>query len=425
MKRFLALVPFFLSLFFVFIFTSFSISDSPYVIDRDVTLYDVVQPSSFAWRVVDGILQRRDGFGNWVNANQNLNQLFNDYNIATLADVQASAVTIPDLVSSYSQYFGTFPFSYTRRISGTSAIDTTSTVSSFQEFFSLYGSDISRNLISYSGTTYLNASGLRSVSGYNQGLAAIEGAGFLGLSANIVGMSGSVLFDNNFDSVSVSSLLSGLSVLNSNLSSKLYIGGTSSALLSDGTISDVNNIDLPEINSQGFRGLAQILRGPSSSEGTLNFVNYSNLSTEDVFNSNLFSLLATGLSRIQNDFAYYMYSHGTDLDIRERENMQQQANTFVDEFTSSTGNGTPSVSDISDSAGVSSGLKNSFNTGASAADAFNQLNDSDNYSFFSTQVQSELNPFLSSRGYSSSDDGFVDFVDSHLDDILGGIGSSW
>lgn len=187
------------------------------------------------------------------------------------------------------------------------------------------------------------------------------------------------------------------------------------------------NLSLADISAQGFMGLASILRGSNDPSGVIPWtytkVDYTDLSTEDLEINSIIEALLVPLQDLQNDFAYYLFSHGTDLDIKMRENMQEQADAFVEDFTSSSGKGTPSAGNINDTAGLSGSIKDSFSSSATAADAMGQLTNSDNYSFLSTQTQQELNPFYNSRSRSSDD--IEDFITPKLEEIRNGIGALW
>lgn len=184
-----------------------------------------------------------------------------------------------------------------------------------------------------------------------------------------------------------------------------------------------------DILADGFVGLSTILRGNSTGDVlTFDYTrrNYVDNTVSTLTFDNLFQTILTPLDDIQNDLASFLFSHGTDLDIEIRDNMTDQADQFVDDFTSPGGQGTPSAGQIGDTAGVSGSLKDSFSGSSTPADAFSQISDSGNYSFFSSQVQQELNPFYSSRSYSFDDgDDIIDFVTPKLQEIFNGVGSSW
>lgn len=426
MKTFKPFLFVFVLLITSLFFTSAALApSSEYEISPDTSLYSLALNNHWAFR--NGELWR-SAFGDAQSSGQlysgYVDTFLNEFNLATLQDVQDASLTVPDLVSGLTQYFGSYPFTYSRRyLFSSNPIDST-VVNSFTDFLSYLGRDLSFDLVTPTGVYILGPGGLP-LNIDSAPIWFINSSGFLGLSQNLVGNGSQTFIDTLGNTSFVSNVLSGISKLNTNLLSDLQIFGPYHMLLRTGEIDTVNDASISNITAEGFMGLWQIIHGPNNTEGRLEFLDYTDLSSEQVENTNLSSLLSIGLSRIQNDFARYLYSHGTDMDIEIRENMQQQADTFVDDFTSSSGGGTPSVSDVSDTAGVSKGLGSVFSTGSSASDVFNTLSSSGNYGFFSTEVQNELNPFYSSRSYSRIDDGYLDYVTPHIDSILGGLGSSW
>lgn len=398
-------------------------------LDTWVSPLSVQQPSSFSWRAQSGILQRLDGFGNWQNYTGNMNQFFNDYGIATINDV-----------SGLGSVIGTFPFTYTRRVPGDSTGVTSTSVSSLASLIATIGYDSILSTVTYTGQPLLKADGSVSAATANTTITDVLSYGLIGLNTRLVssfstldsiimGPTGSILFNDQIGgSESISSLGAGLQRLNLNLLSWLASTGQVSILGTDGQSLTINDTDLELDTRYGFLGLANLLRGSNTSSGVpMTFIDYTTGQPESsqIFSSSLFDLNASGFEGIQNLLALYLFSHGTDLDIKERENMEDQANAFVDNFTDPSGSGTPSVGNVSDTAGVSSGIKDVFSSSATAADAFNQLTYDENYSFFSSEVQNSLNPFYSSHSYSRVDDDFIDYVHPKFDEILGGLGSSW
>lgn len=434
---------------------SISINDPVYEILPDVNPLLVDQPSPFGWRWYNGVLQRQNGFGTWaeVTSGTTLNQLFNDYDIATLTDVQDAALTIPDMVDALEQYFsssssfvsqsggqnlpqilqttrqaiGSFPFPYGRRRIN-SENSTTTNMSSLTHLFATIGSDLQLDLTNLNGTNYLNEYGIIGPSSINPSITMINSDGFMGIANRLSGNSGTVLFDTfipgQAGTTNVNTLLDGISTTNSSLISMLT-STSSTILMPDGTAVGVNGrSSLGQISNYGFQGLATILRGASSNGSAIEWMDYSDLSTSVSAYSNLFDLNAAGFEHLQNLLALYMYSHGTDLDIQERENMQDQAQQFVDDFTSPDGKGTMSKGNMSDMANVSSSMGDNFSSSASVADIFTQLGSGNNYSFFSSEVLSDLEGNVPAS-LSVFDDGYVDFLNPHLDEFRESVGSLW
>lgn len=399
---------------------SFSVSPSSDFVysispDSSVSLF-VDQPSSFPWRAQSGILQRQDGFGSWQNYTGGMNQFFDDYGIATLSDI-----------FSLSSSIGTFPFSFTTRTPGSSLNSDPYTADSLVSFLQTYLSNFSDVFLSPVGNYYLSSSGKTALSSTSMTINSLYRNGLMGLSSNLLGPTGSFLFnDSTGGFVDVSSIAGGLQQVNSNLLSWLSSSGQVSILGTDGQSLSIVDTNLELDTRYGFLGLANLLRGTNTSSGVpMSFIDYKTGQSQAsrIFSTSLFDLNAAGFEGIQNLLALYLFSHGTDLDIKERENMSDQANAFVDDFTDPNGGGTPSTGSINDTAGVSSGIKDVFLSDSTVSDIFVQANDSNNFSFFSSQTQNELNPGYNSRFY--FDDDFIDFLSPHLEEIDSKVGSSW
>lgn len=265
-------------------------------------------------------------------------------------------------------------------------------------------------------------------------IEGINARGFIGLANRIFGtstvqMNRHLLGSSEWNTPFVaSSLKDVLATYLLDLDSALYIAPGNNILYNDGSLSSTASVTpLSDIVRRGFLGVGNTLNGYNVEGYSYSWIDYSDPSKVKVITeTNILEAIVGLHGDVQNMLAEYMYSHGTDLDIKERQNMQQQADAFVDDFTSSSGSGTPSVDNISDTAGVSGGIKNTFSGSATPSDVFNQLGNSDNYSFFSSQVQNELNPFVNYRSYSlDPSDQIEDMVSPKLESILGGVGSSW
>lgn len=382
-----------------------------------------------------------------------LTSALNELGIATLDDVQAAALTIPDLVSGLQQFFssggsyetsgggfnlpqqldrlkstfGTYPYSYVRRSAGATAATTSANVASFGDLLARIGMDLQYDFTMAIGSNYLTESGTKSQTSSVYSVTTLMKSGFLGLGSILNGLK-STQFDmfapGSGSSTQVTTLMDALSVMNtSNISALTYSNGT--VLRPSGvTDSFTGQLSLAAIDAYGFQGLATILRGPSSNGSAISWMDYSDLTTSVSGYTNLFDLNAAGFEHLQNMFAQYMYSHGTDLDIRERENMQDQAEQFVEDFTSPGGKGTMSSGNMSDMANVSSSMGDNFSSSATVSDIFTQLGSGNNYSFFSNDVLNDLEGNVPAT-VSVFDDGYVDFLSPHLNEFREGVGSSW
>lgn len=400
------------------------LSDSVYDISSDTAPLSVVQPSSFAWRVVDGLVQRQNGFGTWGPATLGLDQLFNDYNIATLADVQAVAVTPADIVDALGIYFGDI---------GGIGFPNTNLYTVLNQIRSATEILYNNYLCSSTGWSLLGSGGLIYQPTAPVPISSIINEGFLGIASQMLGYNAPFTYRMYLPGTS--------SVTNVTASSLGQILGTQSEIFSFLLQSDVNipylksdgtevsypyYVNISSIVANGFSGLGSLLRGESGNQGDMTFLDYTDLTKSTVVSSgNILDILSSGFEANQNLLATYLYSHGTDLDVRERENMEDQANIFVDDFTSSSGPGTPSTGNISDSANMSGSVRDLFSTSSSVADAFTQLGSSGNYSYFSQATANELEPSSVVNSYSRYDDGYRDLFSDKLSSIFSGGGSSW
>lgn len=186
-------------------------------------------------------------------------------------------------------------------------------------------------------------------------------------------------------------------------------------------------VGVADVLAYGIQGLSYNLIGDQQEDGyeylSLDYKDLEN--PKSVYYKSILPLLAQSQSDIQNLLATYLFSHGTDMDVEIRDNMTEQAEQFIDDFTSPDGKGTPSTSEIGDVANVSGGIDDLGENDASIADVFSQLGDDDNYSFFSSSTQQELNPMYSQRSLADNDDGYVDFLDSHVREYFSKVGSQW
>lgn len=182
-------------------------------------------------------------------------------------------------------------------------------------------------------------------------------------------------------------------------------------LIGDGTIAS-----LPVGSSSprnwirlSFNGLAYILRGNSGSAVSGSLLNYSDLSETAFSADNLLSMLSP-LLNVQNDVARLAHVVADPLDQAlsdaNKDNREEVVNSF------GSGDAAVNPSDIGDMAGVSGSLSGNLDTGVSVGQAFDQMNDSSRFAFFSQECQDALNPFHSARVLSrSGDEDFVHFYD--------------
>lgn len=437
----------------IIIVSSEGLDTSSPLIEQYPILEPFALPEDSIYSFRSGELYRAPFGGTGSLYNGTLTSALNELNVATIADVQAAAMTISDMVSALEQYFsssspfvaqsggqnlpqilqstrqaiGSFPYTATWYQSGGTELSST-TIQSLTDMLNRALRILSYNQITASGLPILRNDGSIVNASVNWNSANVALQGFAGLARRLSGNSGSAQFDyfapGSGTSIQVSSIMDSISAFNtSNISASTMSNST--VLMPSGVAQSFSGrMSLAAINDYGFQGLATILRGSSSNGSAISWMDYSDLSISTSSYTNLFDLNAAGFEHMQNLFAQYMYSHGTDFDIKERENMQGQAEQFVDDFTSPGGKGTMSQGNMSDMANVSSSMGSNFSSSATVADIFTQLGSGNNYSFFSSDVLNDLEGNVPAT-VSFYDDGYFDFLSPHLDEFREGVGSLW
>lgn len=357
-----------------------------YEISSDVVPYAVGQGSPpIRYNSSTGKWQRYV-LGSWIDISgtPDFSTFLDSYDVATIADVHAASLTVPDVVDALGTYFGSiggigfpntnlydtltsirsgivssignFPLTYARRFANANGTLSTS-VSSLAQLLMTIGSDNQVNFLTGANPTYLDTNGAIQTSSNVLSLVTILRNGLLGLGSDLMGLTGQVsaaVFpygNTSFVTQQFGSIGSLLASQYSALSRALMFTTGSLYLGPDGTQYTYagNDSALFALN-RGLLGLASILRGQSGNPGNMTFLDYTDLSERNVAAGDILDMLALGTQDIQNLLATYLFSHGTNLDIDIRHNMEDQAESFVDNFTSSSGPGTPSVSDVTDSA---------------------------------------------------------------------------
>lgn len=171
------------------------------------------------------------------------------------------------------------------------------------------------------------------------------------------------------------------------------------------------NMNSSIISSQGFLGLASILRGESGSDISASFYTFDDdymRDVESVQYANVLMALADGFSRLQKPLSQLQVILASDDDLTLRQESSEQLDA-VDQDFFTDGKAAPSVSDIGDMGDLSSDMGTLFNSGVSAGSFFSSVNSSDAYSFFSQQTADDLDTTNSISAF-STDDPFEDFV---------------
>ena len=175
--------------------------------------------------------------------------------------------------------------------------------------------------------------------------------------------------------------------------------------------------EIKSVNEFWYDTLNRSLVGSGSASVT--FWNSSDQSEEAETYSDILSAVTALGSSMQNDLAKLRYVLASDQDIEMQERLEPVRGEVEDQFT---GDSSAAVKpdQIGDMAGISGDFQGAFNTGANASDAIGAISNSENWNFWSQEVQSDLNrvPVTASD---ELEDNFIHFYDpSVLDAYLSG-----
>lgn len=272
------------------------------------------------------------------------------------------------------------------------------TATSLGQMLSFIEQDLSSNMVLSGNTSFLSSSGSSTSNAAYQSSPMLLANGFLGLSSNMMGPTGSLSFFVSDSSqpgstktyTSIGSMFGSFMSMYSRRS--IYDAGVK-LLLEDGTVGSNSYATGSQTGMmQSMIGLAAILRGPSGTEypSTLwIFGEDLNKVETQVTYTNLLQALSGIQTSIQNPLSQLQAVLANDEDLALRQRVADEVDQVVDDFTGG-GQGAPGVSDIGDMAGVSGGVNELFDTGVSASDFFTAANDSDTYNFFSQEVANDL-----------------------------------
>lgn len=189
--------------------------------------------------------------------------------------------------------------------------------------------------------------------------------------------------------------------------------------------SSLDSMSLMHMVGEGFLGLAYDLwpdRSDSLQQVLLDFVSPDDgVSSQQYEHNNLAQLIAGGFSGLQVPLARLAYVLADLDDVALKQQEQPNIDAVKDDFF---GDGQAAVkpSDIKDVAGFSSSIKDSFGGVGSAGDAFQAINDSDSFWFFSQEVADDLDstsalavlsddPESFFDQFSQDEDGFYSLID--------------
>lgn len=193
------------------------------------------------------------------------------------------------------------------------------------------------------------------------------------------------------------------------LRSLLSETGSVTALLGSGQTSQVDGPNLIWISRNGFAGLAYLLGGDDR------VIHMNTVDPNDPLNTDagfvempsLFDFLGyySELSLRELSKLSFVLASEDDIELKQEEKPNEDAvkdNFFGD------GNGAVSPSDISDAAGITNGVKDTFGGAGAPGDVFVVAGSQETYSFFSEDVGRDLDAVNSPSEYSLDDDWLLD-----------------
>lgn len=309
-----------------------------------------------------------------------------------IAAVQASAVTTSSLSSAFGDYFGNSGI-FTRKIDSAivQALSSHFSLGSNTNMYSLLSAVNQHTADTASRLTYNNTSAaawLAAIDGLlttaNSNLTTINGS--IGVTNDRIGASAS-LHSSAYNSTSVTSVLDGLSALSDLIWSSAFSTRTL-YLDRDGDPTWSSGYEpLSYFLGQGFVGLGHVL--VANDKRTSLSLWSGPGSSRTVSASNILDALGLIGQELQNPLAKLQYVLADDDDIAFKDKVKDNQQAVEDEFTGS-GGGSIGRGDITDAAGISGGLRDTYGGAGSVGDAFDVMGASDTWSFFSSDVAAEL-----------------------------------
>lgn len=185
--------------------------------------------------------------------------------------------------------------------------------------------------------------------------------------------------------------------------------GSVTALIGSGQTEQVDSPTLTWISRNGFAGLASLLGGDER------VIHMNTVDPNDPLNTNagfvempsLFDFLGyySELSLRELSKLSFVLASEDDIVLKQEEKPNEDA---VKDHFFGNGDGAVSPSDISDAAGITSGMKDTFGGAGSPGDVFVVAGSQETYSFFSEAVGHDLDAVNSPASYSQNDDWLLD-----------------
>lgn len=160
--------------------------------------------------------------------------------------------------------------------------------------------------------------------------------------------------------------------------------------------------------SDAFVGISRLMSGEDRLT-TFSFLKEDLSSAEDVTANNLFDALGLVGTQLQNPLQRLAYVLANPQDIQIREDVSGNVDQAQEDFFKPEGGGSVKPSDIKDAAGISGGAADALQSPGSVGDLTAQINNQDNFSFFSETTLGNLDSVPST--FSEGDEDFIDFYD--------------
>lgn len=339
-----------------------------YETDSDVQLYSV-GPGNPEYTFIDGVLKYAP-FGGTPSTlvSMTVPQLLNFYGIATLDDVEARATTVPMMVNALQTYFGN-----PANKAGSSNV--------------LWYDAVNTGILGASGSVIG-----KGVSNSSYSLAEIVANGFMGLSDNSSRMQ-KLLYDRLGE-----------------VDSRFLADTGWTSLNSDGTYFTLTQpSSFTSLLPRGFLGLSHNLVGDDK-QTTFTFLAEDVTQASDkVTVDNILDALGIMGTQLQNPLQKLAFVFANDQDLEIREDVSENLDAAQENFFKPGGNGSVSAGDIGDAAGISGGAAGALSSPGSVGDLTAQMNNSDNFSFFSQITLGNLDtvPVV----VDDTEEDFIDFYD--------------
>lgn len=190
-------------------------------------------------------------------------------------------------------------------------------------------------------------------------------------------------------------------IANGFLGLRAHMGITTGSFLGDGgrvyDLSDFgfSHFSLPYVVSNGLLGVRSLISG-SESDNIYSGVSINNENVSSTFSvSGLGPMLHTWLGDIQNDLGVLSYVFASPQDLELKKESESNMDAVGETILSSDSKSSVKVKDITDISAASDSIQELGETGVTPGQAFEQLGNSDLFSFFSAETAANLDTTVS------------------------------